>query len=311
MKKIYILAAATLALVACDKTEDNPAPSSVEARIFATIGESTISRASDNKWSEGDRIGITVTVGDNFQPHVNMLYTTDNGDGAFTGNPIYFYKPMVLTAYYPFTGVEKSAPDIIEAITDAGSQTGEKQPEIDFLWARETEYHVVDNKPEVHFQFAHKMSKVTLIFENANEVDGFDVGDIVSYQIEGLVLDGSFDPATGDCSAKSDADAKTLEIDVEGVRNGKPLPSLIIFPQNPGKDKVKLHIYSDEINDSGLLQHYSCLLNFKGDETEGVIEPGKNYLYTVSIGKAGMTVNKASITNWTDEDCTDEAVSED
>lgn len=55
MKKIFIIAAAAIALAACDKNEDNPATSPVAAKIYATIGESVTSRVVDQKWNAGDR----------------------------------------------------------------------------------------------------------------------------------------------------------------------------------------------------------------------------------------------------------------
>lgn len=110
MKKIFLLAAITLALAACDNNEDSLVSSPVAAKISATIGESTLSRAVDDSWAKGDQIGISSTVGSVVGPYINLKYTTKDGDGQFKGTELFFYKPMTLTAYYPFVGEEGKAP---------------------------------------------------------------------------------------------------------------------------------------------------------------------------------------------------------
>lgn len=298
MKKIILLAAVTLAMTACDKNDDNVVPASGAAKITATIGESTLSRASDAEWGEGDEIGISSIVGDKAGPYINVKYTT-GGDGDFTGETtIYFYKLMTLTAYYPFTaftGEEGEAPGIITADTDAGNQSEEKQPKIDFLYAGATYIDTSGNVPEVKFTFSHKMSKITLIFENGNLdekgdriVTGADVSKITSYTIDGLRLDGTFDTETGECAANSDVAAAPLSITMsEGtVKNKVTLPSLIVFPQSPA-DKVRLKLHDSENQD------YVCDLNF-GDKG---LESGKNYQFTIKVSKTGLNVDP-SITDW-------------
>lgn len=58
MKKIYILAAAALALASCDNNIDNPDNSSEPIKVYASIGDAAISRAADTSWADGDEIGI-------------------------------------------------------------------------------------------------------------------------------------------------------------------------------------------------------------------------------------------------------------
>lgn len=303
MKKIYILAAAVLALTACDSNEENLEQSSLETYISASIGQSVPTRASDNVWTSGDRIGISTSV-NGTRKHINLMYTTDgvasveDGSVTFTGdNPIYFYKQMVTTAYYPFTGSEGSVPGIngiISASTTVDQQTAENQPKIDFLWDQQT--GVFENKPEVHFNFTHKMSKLSLIFEDGNL--GTNVRNIVSYRIDGLVLNGTFNTEDGVCAASNVA-PQSLSVDVPSgtVTSGKSLDPFILFPQSPGAGNVKLHIYANELDDPDNLQHYNCPLNFDNGE----ILAGYHYQYTIKVSKTGLSINNTSITNWTDE----------
>lgn len=304
MKKIFILAAAAFALTACDQNDDNPALSSAPVQIFASIGESAPSRAVDNEWAEGDKIGITlVTAGDRVM-HCNMEYTTDAKSNAFTGNDMYFYRPMILTAYYPFAGSEGTAPEVFEVTTGADMQTAEMQATYDFLWDQQSDYEVVDARPQVNFSFEHKMSKVTLTLNAGNDVT--DLSKVVAYQIEGLVLDGTFDPATGVAKIKDESESAVLKMDMaDGVTSGTALTPLILFPQTP-EGNVTLRIFSNELDNEELLQQYSCTLSFGN----GSLEPGKNYIYTITVSKTGLKVN-AGITNWDDEDMESNASSSD
>lgn len=305
MKKIFIFAAAALALTACDSNEDNPVPSSVAAKVTATIGESAVSRAVDQSWAIDDQIGISSTVGTMVGPYINVLYTTENGDGNFKGStPLFFYKPMTLTAYYPFTGVEDTAPGtngVIEANTRPENQTTDNQPGIDFLWDSQTGLTATD--PNVNFNFAHKMSKVTFTFQssepvvNDNDVtlaDGVDVSTMVNYTISGLRLEGTFNTATGICAPKADTAAEDLAIDLNNVEHNKALRPLILFPQTIAGGSAKLHIYTNELGEGYPLQHYVCSLTF----SDGEILPGYHYKYTIQVTKIGLIVGKMTIDRW-------------
>lgn len=310
MKKIFLLAAAALVLTSCENNDDNTVPAGDYARITATIGESVSSRANDTIWSPGDMIGISSTVGTVVGPYINLQYTTAAGNGEFKGTPLYFFKPMTLTAYYPFTGSEGTASGIIEANTDADNQKPGKQQQIDFLWASLTNQDLKDfsaSNPYVNFIFAHKMSKLTFAFKGSKEVveNGIviapevKVSDMVSYEIEGLVLDGTFDTATGICEIDNNAAPQNLSMEFRkgDVEEQKSLPSLIVFPQKQGNTNVKLHVYTDELDNTDVKQHYVCTLTF-GD---GQLKPGNSYRYTVQISKVGLIIEKMTIVDWNNE----------
>lgn len=62
MKKIFLLAIAAFALTSCNNDE-NYVAGPAAATITATIGESTLTRATDSEWTAGDEIGISSLVG--------------------------------------------------------------------------------------------------------------------------------------------------------------------------------------------------------------------------------------------------------
>ena len=282
MKKILFLAAATLSLAACSN-DDNYIDQPVAAQISATISNSALSRASGTKWFEGDEIGITMTG--NLVSYLNQKYTTDNGDGLFTGAAMYFKNhidPLTLTAYYPYTGDEGTTPAAIDISTTGEHQTAKGQPDFDFLYAKLD--NVTGRNSNVEFTFTHQMGKITLIFKDGK---GADVSKITSYQIDGLVLDGTFDTATGVCAAKDVAPA-TLSMTTADVVSEKELPSLIVIPQSTADKTVRLKVTDSEDQD------YACALIFNDD----AIVAGNNYQFTVTVSKTGLTVNQSTITDW-------------
>lgn len=294
MKEIYLLAAMTLALVACDNNDDDPVTSQETVKISATIGESLPSRVSDNKWSQGDEIGVTA-IGNVDWKFINYKYTAQNEEGDFSGDPIYFHNPMTIKSYYPFTGEKGNAPGIIEANTKVGNQTAEDQPKIDFLYA--SMENITTNPKKINLAFSHQMSKLTFIFNDGN---GIDVSKIVSYQIDGLILEGTFDTETGICTAKSGIAPESLVISTTDVKNEVALPSLIIFPQ----DNVTLTL---KIKDNEN-QEYACNLSFRDNDNR--ILTGNNYQWTITVNKTGLTVNKSTIIDWNKEELTGGAESD-
>lgn len=287
MKKYILLAAAAISLAACT-SEDNYIDEPVAAQISATIGESALSRASNDTWDKGDKIGISMSG-----RYYNFKYTTENTDGIFSGTIMYFknkLEPVTITAYYPFAGTEGEIPAVIEASTRAELQTADEQTNFDFLYA--SKENVTGSDPNVSLSFSHMMSKLTLVFKNGNI--GTDVSRIKSCVISGLVLDGTFNPATGDCSAKAGAPTADLTI-YPTVVNETALPSLILFPQEVTAVTLKIKDNED--------QDYICELRF-GDNHR--LEPGNNYLYTITVKKTELSVDH-SIVDWITEPMTEEA----
>ena len=282
MKKIFLLAAAAIALAACSN-EDIDMEESVAAQVTATIGASAATRASGTAWDAGDCIGVTMAG-----RYVNLKYTTGNADGNFTGTTMYFTnkrEPVTMTAYYPFAGEEGSAPGVVEAVTGTDVQTPQGQRGIDFLYAEKKDVRG-DLDPKVNFNFSHRMGKLTLRFNNGVGMGGVRV---TRYEIGGLVLDGTFDTATGVCTAKPEAVAKPLAINVTGETDGRELPSLILFPQATANKEVTLNITDSDG------QYYECRLTFEDNR----IAAGNNYLFTVTVNKTGLTVGGSQITDWT------------
>lgn len=289
MKKFILPAAVAISLMGCT-TEETYIDEPVAAHISATIGGVPQSRVSDTEWHSGDNIGISMNG-----RYSNLKYSTEKGDGVFTGTTMYFknkQEPVTISAYYPYAGSENQTAPIIEASTYTEQQTETEQSKFDFLYA--SAEGVTGANPNVELQFSHKMCKLTLTFENGNL--GTDVSKITSCRIEGLILEGTFNSTTGLCSAKATA-AKDLNL-TPTVSHGVALPSLMLFPQSGGK--VMLHIKDSEN------QEYGCELKFDGNR----LESGNNYLFTIKVKKTEMVIDKFQIAGWFESTKEEEAKSE-
>lgn len=263
---IYIVAAAIL-LTACSSDEpgmlSQPAPASFSAHIG-----NTVSRAIGSQWSDGDAIGISGVSG--AKTYSNVNYATASGDGNFApvDNGIFYQTtdPVTFTAYYPYSA-EVDADGIIPASTTDQS----KQSSFDFLWAQAQGSYA---DPTVRFDFGHKMSLITLSFINGNDVDLEDL----TYTVDGLTADGTFDTATGETIAAGNT-ATSMTAPLTADRKS----SLIVFPQTV--ESVTLSANVDG-------QQYSCNLSLSE------LKSGCQYSFNLTIKKTGIAVTGSAITNW-------------
>lgn len=291
MNKFFLLAAVAISLTACNTEDNYIIDEPVAAHISATIGVNAAFRASDAAWDPGDNIGITMNG-----RYLNMQYSTENGDGTFTGNTMFFRNKedkVSISAYYPFTGTEGEMPGAILVSTSSEHQTAAEQADIDFLYA--VKENVSGADPYVNLLFSHMMSKLTFIFVNGNE--GTDASKITSCEINGLILQGTFTPSTGECVVKADSPLSSLKLTPAEV-NGKLLASAIIFPQTVRKLSLRIRDNQD--------QDYAGELNLG---TEGIVS-GNNYQFTIKVKKTEMSIT-SEITNWKTEASESEAESAD
>lgn len=282
----YLILAATLTFTACSNADEpaldnNQKP--VAAQVTANISENT-SRAYDNQWETGDKIGISTTSTGKTK-YSNMQYN-HTGSGVFSHNGgdasgIFFQdkqETVAFSAYYPFNGTEGTSADAISA--DTQDQT--KQKEFDFLYATAT---ASSSTPEVNFAFTHKMTRMILnITTDPNS--GFNATDVRNgkFYLNGIKHSGNFNTATGETKTSGDA-TDSWEITAAPTNANNMLTySTILFPQtNPTL------IFKAVIDG----QDYACNLTSN-------LDAGKSYTYTITIKKTGLTVSNCSISNWSD-----------
>jgi len=279
--RLFTFAALALALAACTNDEENLNDGPVAAVINAEISDAVATRASGTAWAERDEIGIS----ENRFGYTNVPYRWESGKFTPTGTIIFFQDddPTTFSAYYPYDADGGT----LTATTDATAQ--QNQPAIDFLYA--TGATASTHNPEVNFtnnlstggtdcSFHHRMSQITLTFQEGSGVD-FKTAKLSSYTLSGLVLEGSFDTATG--TAETDANAQTADLTME--LDGALTSSVILFPQT--KASIGLSVYYNS-------QPYTATLTIP----DGALKAGNNYTYTVTVRNKDLSVSSATISDW-------------
>lgn len=292
MKKIFLLATATAALMACSNNDEPVNNELIAARITANINGASDTRAAGTQWTANDEIGVTCSS--EGASYANVKYTTTKGDGTFTTSSTPFYFPDVttsksFTAYYPYKETSEMTEGAISGSTAATNQTSENQPKIDYLWA-DTKTATGGN-PNVNFSFAHKMSKLTLKFQQGGDVT---LSNMQKYKLSSLVLEGTFNTTDGTAAAKEDGTAGDLEMEVSGVSpDSNNEFSLILYPQTISSGLT----LSVDVNDN---LSYKCKLKVNSsDLTE--LTAGNNYSFTITVSKAGLIITNSTISDWTAE----------
>lgn len=279
--RLFTFAALALALAACTNDDENLNDGSVAAVINAEISDAVATRASGIAWAERDEIGIS----ESRFGYTNVPYRWESGKFTPAGTIIFFQDddPTTFSAYYPYDADGGT----LTATTDATAQ--QNQPAIDFLYA--TGATASTHNPEVNFtnnlstggtdcSFHHRMSQITLTFQEGSGVD-FKTAKLSSYTLSGLVLEGSFDTATG--TAETDANAQTADLTME--LDGVLTSSVILFPQSTTSIELSVNYNS---------QPYTATLTIP----DGALKAGNNYTYTVTVRNKDLTVSSATISDW-------------
>lgn len=278
--KLFALAALALSLAACTNDEESLNDGPVAAQFTAAIGDNVtattrVSGTDGTKWDKGDCIGITCTGGSSYN---NLPYVT-TGDGNFTpvGTIIFFDSPDEVTfrAYYPYKDDNEMTEGKIAATTNAEAQ--KVQTRHDFLFADGAKGSTYN--PDVSFTganaFSHCMSRITLNFKGGSGVT-IPTDGPTSYTLKGLLLQGTFDPTTGQTATTANTAA-----DVTLPGN---LTSSIFFPQDVASIEMKILLNGNT--------YYTAL-----PVKDGKLQSGKEYHYEITISHQNVEVN-ASIKAW-------------
>ena len=177
-KNLFPALLAALALTACSNKEE--ITQGADGRIALQVTSGIQTRAYDNQWETGDRIGIyafgtgSTTVADGYG---NIPYTTASGGttGSFAPVGTTIYLPTDGTerdfmAYYPYTA---GLTDGIYTV-DVSDQSSQKA--ID-LMAAATQTADRTN-PNVAFNFTHKLCKLELTLKPGSGMTGTELAGL-------------------------------------------------------------------------------------------------------------------------------------
>lgn len=295
-----MLAAGLLASCTNDELADNPlADGPVALSVTADISQ-VVTRATATAFENEDPIGIfpIKDTGTLDAEQANRLYTY-NGS-TFTGTKPYYFQDrgwVTFNAYYPYDADLTATAHTIDINTRAQYQKIETIEGTAIAW-RTNDYlfasamtNVIE--PSVSYTddnaFNHVMTQVVFVF-NAGTDDGVsDLSALGGYKIATpLVMDGSFDAATGEVTLDADAKAEEIAMTVTGpAATELRADPLILLPQAISGSKLELEVtYND--------QTYKAALNAPTAD----LQAGYSYTYTVTIKNTELEVTNASINAW-------------
>ena len=228
MKKILMIAAAAaVCFAACSKNEGG-VPGDRTLRITPTIGNPSLTpaamtastRATDTDFELGDKVGLKVTMTADGKDFVsNKPMTFDGTD--FKTEGFLWYEDInatsTLFAYYPW----QEGGDIPAEFSVKADQSGDNYTASDLIVA--VKAGVKPTLSSTQMTFKHKMSRIVIDVTNES---GFDITNIV---IKGAVGTGVLDPATGNFTAKADAEASDL---IANTATANKVYYALLVPQN-------------------------------------------------------------------------------
>lgn len=278
-----MLFAAAFTLTACTNddipTQDN--------RVALQVTSGIQSRAYDNQWEAGDRIGIyaftegTTTVADGYA-NIPYITQTSDADVTFAPDGTTIYLPTNgdardIVAYYPYKQLSGDAYEV--NVTDQSSQK-----DIDLMAASTQTADRTD--PTVKFSFEHKLSKIEITLQPGSGMTDDDLKGL-TVSLTGQQTAGTFDvtqPASAVTVTTGTATPITLLTNTEGTfAEGIVLPS---------DDYTGMSL---EITLADGESVFTWPLSSATESSK--FEAGKKYSYTINVNKTEISVT-ATITDW-------------
>ena len=291
MKKqafICVLLAAVLLPGCSEDGENTPQPTDGRVALEATSGIRMNTRAYDNTWEAGDAIGIYMLDDDMTDGDGNHKYTTAETaeTGSFTaaeGRTLYFPvngDARDFVAYYPYRETLKEGNVYT---VDVKNQTPQK--DIDLMGAAKVTGKDKTN-PKVAFVFTHKLVKlaITLKADGTSLTDADLAGTTVS--LSNQQTTATYNVVTGGEAVVTAGTPAEIALHTDGLKaEGIVLPAestagMVLTFTVPNLDNQAFH------------------WNVNSAEKSKAFEAGSKYLYTITIGKAGVEVS-STVEDWT------------
>lgn len=302
----FMIATVATMLAACSNDENEMNNGPVEARITAGI-DGPATRAIDQSWSQGDKIGVMVTAAANSDMttlYQNVEYTVGGAgtNGTFTaatGKGIFFQdasETVTFAAYSPYQTSANAAtlPGTNGTVTGINTQVQTDQATqetFDYLFASGAT--ASKDAPTVEFKegnnFKHQMARLILVLKTS-ETDGFTANQVFNgtYNLGGLKHDGTFNVTNGTATATGGAVNDwniTNNYKVDNNSANTRTYTMILYPQALGGALT----FSATIAD----QTYT-----NATAIQPALAAGTSYTYTITMKKTGLTVSGCTINPW-------------
>lgn len=277
---------AALALTACSNEEETT--QGADGRVALQVSSGIQTRAYNNQWEAGDRIGIYAfgtggtTVYDGYA-NIPYITQTNGTSGSFSPNGTTIYLPtddakLDFVAYYPYTA---NLTGNVYTV-DVSDQTSQKA--IDLMAAGT---QTADRKNvTVAFNFVHKLSKVEVTLEPGSGMTETELADL-TVELTGQQTAGTFDvtqPTSAVSVTTATATPITLLTDAAGT-----FAEGIVLPSD------SYNGMSLEITLSDGVSVFTWPLGYATESNS--FEAGKKYLYTITVNKTDISVT-STITDW-------------
>ncbi len=247
--------------------------------VTATVGEYA-SRMNGTEWEVGDEIAVVCTSD---ETKGLKKYTYDEESEKVTGSfvneegfELEDGESATFNVYYPYY----DEGDVIYASTDDQSITGHNS--IDFLYVGD----VTTDGETLEATLEHTMCQLTLDFIY-DETSAFSSEDIESITIKNVILDGYFDPSTGETVAEGTATDLTIPYD-EFCEN------VILYPQG----------FANGIEIVVTLKEDAAEYSMTLELSEGELSHGLSYEYDITVTEEGVQSddNPEGDEEWNDDD---------
>ena len=307
-QNMILLAAAALALAACNNETPETDNRPVAARITAGLN-APATRAIGTNWN-ADHIGVFVQSAQSGMAtlYKNVEYATSSTEATAeftaTSENIFFQEASETVTFAAYAPYQPSADNATlpgdNGKVDVDTETNNTetlQEDIDFLFAEgatatRTNYTVTfaDNTASggADHSFHHKMAQLNVVFQVSTN-DGFAANQIFdgSFNLGGLVHDGTFNVTDGTTALTGEP---LDSWDISGCKYTDAATtrtySLILLPQDLTNKALNVKVGIDG-------QTYS-----NSNAINPNLQAGYTYTYTITVKKTGLKVSGCTITPW-------------
>lgn len=277
------LFAATLLSACSNDTYEGIDRAGAKLNVTGTISNA-LTRVSTNglasSWEDGDAIGLYTT--NNGSEFSNAKYTTD-GTGSFkaAAGDVYLLSDgeVTLNAYYPYKEDSQLNNGVYPFSTKDDNNAYVAN---DFMFATTSVTRGTEKETSAALQFSHKMNRMVLNLKVDDPSFTVKDGDAVTYTLQDIVTDGTFNTTTGAITAEK----TTGKVTFSGTYGSAV--DIIYIPQV--KKDVELLI---KIGDKYLSAVIPSLASSED-------ESGYSYTYTITktTGKVTVKLENTSINDW-------------
>ena len=280
MTKLFVLALLAGAMVSCNTEDTASTTANGKVAVQFTGGISVDTRAADQAWADGDKIGIfMIEAGKTLSADAiregvdNVCYQT-SGSSAFSpisgGKTIFFPidGDVDFYSYYPQTTVND-----YKVALNMANQTS--QEAIDFMYAKKTGCNKAT--PQVDLKFNHMLSKLVLNVQPGNGLTQDDLKKL-TVTIKDQNTKATFNLADGTISGEGNPD----NIQMKAVQVGKIYEAIllptastireIVFDLNNGYDAPFVWKMDSELKGGNMYNYTTVKLTRSTVEMTGTIE---------------------------------------